>query len=88
MSYKPGDLKILTPCAHPKDAEGYCDSDDYCDYRRTLSDARTKEGGSYREYGPGSFYLEHSCDEWVIGDRADAEALHADLSRLLGKEKP
>ena len=29
------------------------------------------------------FYLPHSCDEWVIGTREQAEQLIADLQALL-----
>jgi len=34
----------------------------------------------------GDFYLPHSCDEWIIGDRAHAELLLADLKQLLGEK--
>jgi len=37
---------------------------------------------------PGEFYLPHSCDEWVIGTREQAEQLIADLQELLSQEKP
>lgn len=34
---------------------------------------------------PARVALPHSCDQWVIGDRADVEALIADLQELLTK---
>mgnify|MGYP001256686212 CR=1 FL=1 len=37
---------------------------------------------------PGDLYLPHSCDEWIIGNRACAEALLADLTRLLASDVP
>ncbi len=32
-----------------------------------------------------TIYLPHSCDEWVIGGRAEAEALIEDIRELLDK---
>lgn len=31
----------------------------------------------------GLFYLDHSCDEWVIGDKAHVKLLIEDLQKIL-----
>ncbi len=33
----------------------------------------------------GTFYLDHSCDEWIIGDRVDALRLVNDILEKLGR---
>lgn len=39
--------------------------------------------GAEGAYLRGEIYLPHSCDEWVIGTKEDAEQLIADLQELL-----
>lgn len=35
------------------------------------------------KYFNGLFYLDHSCDEWIIGDLAEAEKFAADLLKTI-----
>ena len=32
---------------------------------------------------PGTCYLPHACEEWIIGGKAEAEALRQDLEQAL-----
>lgn len=41
--------------------------------------------GDNNMYGDTCFFLEHSCDEWVIGDLEKAKKFRDDLSALIDK---
>jgi hypothetical protein len=82
MSYKPGDLKRTKECGHAA-----CISEDtfVCDVdyetQRSVSDSRSRE--TRYQLGSGIVYLEHSCDEWVIGGPEEIKALMSDLDAVL-----
>lgn len=39
----------------------------------------------YRQVEPGTVFLSHSCDEWVIGGKAEVQQLVSDLREILEK---
>ena len=71
--YEEGDL-LVTDCDGTKD----------CPHGEYWSDDAVP---CLRIYGrpPGTFFLPHQCDEWVIGSREDAIKLWKALEEALGK---
>lgn len=47
-------------------------------------DARTDD---YDTVGPGTVYLPHSCDYWIIGGEQQVRELIMDLTAILPPEK-
>lgn len=50
---------------------------------------RIFESSSYTDYADlvGIVHLPHQCDDWIIGDAEDVQALIADLQALLDSGK-
>lgn len=77
--YKTGDLLFIEPPCDTMDGD-WCDGFDEegVPHRHVLSDARGKA-----KIGTGNVYLPHSCDEWIIGGKAEIEAMIKDLQAAL-----
>jgi hypothetical protein len=86
--YEKGLLKTTTPRCEETDESGHCNQSEYdVGHRHRVSDSRSFEPGSgvYKELGPGTAYLPHSCNEWVIGGPDHIRALIEDLQSALAQ---
>ena len=48
-----------------------------------LGDHQCSCGGYHSDEFEGAVYLPHSCQEWIIGGRAEVHALIRDLQQLV-----
>jgi hypothetical protein len=74
--YRKGKLRIVTPPCETADEDGHCDHTGV--HFHSVHDSASGTEGT-----AGTVFLPHSCDEWVIGGRAEIEALIADLQEAL-----
>jgi hypothetical protein len=86
--YEKGLLKIVTPPCKEHIEEGWCDEqwdvEDGGHGKHTISDSGQS---GYPNYGAGTAYLPHRCDEWVIGGREQIKTLIEDLTAILEAEE-
>lgn len=85
--YKKGDILITSPqCKWAKEDDSHefwCD----CGEQHSVSDARhvQKEGksGFDSDVNHPCVYLDHSCDNWVIGGIEEVQQMMIDLGEML-----
>ena len=53
----------------------------YGEYRVEVGDVMDSSTGDYKNFY--AIYLPHSCDEWVIGGKAEARQLIVDLEEAI-----
>jgi hypothetical protein len=77
--YHPGDIRIAIEfCPDRKEHHGMCFNSDHC---HELNDSRD----DLRSIRLPALYLDHSCNQWVIGGIAEAENMILDLRAAIGR---
>ena len=79
MSYRKGELRIVTPPCDTADEDGYCDYEGV--HFHSVYDSAVS-GPDSKRTAP-TVFLPHSCSEWVIGGEDEITALIEDLQSAL-----
>lgn len=77
--YEKNLLKVVVPPCETTDEDGYCDESWEEGHLHRIRDNR--DGCDVLL--AGTVYLPHSCDQWVIGGKAEVEIMIQDLQEIL-----
>jgi hypothetical protein len=84
--YAKGKLQIVTPPCDTADETGLCDYEGV--HHHSVYDSSVRDDDPRRDRRAPAVFLPHSCSEWVIGGKAEIQALIEDLQAALAGMEP